>query len=193
MFWPLFFPIVPLYYGSQIYGPANNSSRPGGELQSYTLLPTWTTPLAATGVQGPANNTFGLYGDQQSLNDIVPILVGTCNVAYTYGQNFTPSPFNAVEYYRESSFVLTLDNYNNSVPDISVQDASQSFTPSEQEPAPLPAAVNLTYFNCLNATIGSYLGLVDSDYATDAASSRYGASSAAGFAALATVAINLFM
>jgi len=187
---------VKQYYGSGIYGPANNDSRPGGELQSFTILPQWAfndTTSPSNGAAPPANNSFALYGDINSVNDMVSVLSTNCSVVNaTYVTNFTATPFNAVQYYRGSSFALLLDGYNNSLPDIEVQDPSQNFTVPDQQPAPLPSAVNQSYFDCVNTTIGSYIGLLDSDYAS-AALPRLSASSAGatGSVALAVVLLRL--
>lgn len=198
MFWPLFFPIYPYYYGSSIYGPADNSSRPGGELTSFTLLPTWAfngTTSPSNGTSGPEGNTFALYGDVNSINDLVSILSSDCSVVNaTYGNNITASPFNAVQFYRGDSFALLLDGYNNSLPNIEVQDPSQNFTVPDQQPAALPSAVNSTYLQCLNETIGGWVGLLDSDYvANGAASPRLGSPTWSASAALAVVLIKLLV
>lgn len=195
MFWPVFFPIYPYYYGSSIYGPRDNSSRPGGELQSFTLLPTWASEgQPNNGAVGPSSNTFALYGDVNSVNDMVSVLSTNCSVVNaTYGANVTASPFNAVQYYRGDSFVLLLDGYNNSLPNIEVQDPSQNFTVPDATPAPLPNTVNATYFECLNQTIGSYVGLLDSDYVTDAASHRLSPAGLSGSVALAAVLLKLLI
>jgi hypothetical protein len=68
-------------------------------------------------------------GMQNSVQDLVPIIAGTCAVtAKVYGANFSITPFNAVQYYRESSFALSLDGYNNAFPDIEVPISSEGFT-----------------------------------------------------------------
>lgn len=128
------------------------------------------------------------------MQDLVPIIAGTCDVASdVYGANITATPFNAVQYYRESSVMLALDGYNNSLPNVEVSDPSQSFTVPDYEPAPLPSGYNQTYFDCLNQTIGNYVGLLDSDYATNAAGTQLSSGSLAGSAALIAVFINLFL
>jgi len=195
MFWPIaFVPLYGGYYGNSIYGPVNNSSRPGGELQTYTFLPTWANSTPVNGQQPPQNNAFAIYGDASSVQNLVPIIAGTCSVASgVYGANYTATPFNAVQYYRDSSFMLALDGYNNSLPNIEVSDPSQNFTVPDVQPAPLPSGYNETYFNCLNQTIGSYVGLLDSDYATDAAGTRFSSGSLAGSAALVAVLLNFLL
>lgn len=127
------------------------------------------------------------------MQDLVPILAATCSASSdVYGANFSITPFNAVQYYRSSSFVLSLDGYNNTLPDIEVQDASQNFSVPTETPAALPSGVNQTYFDCLNNTIGSYVGLIDSDYASSATTLRPATAGAlAGVLALASLAVSM--
>lgn len=171
MFWPIMFTGYPLYYGSGIYGPANNDSRPGGTLQTWTLLPQWGIEQQSVqngSIAPPASNAFALYGDYNSVNDLVPALVTNCSASMSFGQNITADPSQVVQYYRGDSFALLLDGYNNSLPIINVE-SEQNFTIPEQQPAALPSAVNQTYLTCLNETIGQYIGLIDSDYVSESA------------------------
>jgi hypothetical protein len=181
------------YYGSGIYGPANNDTRPGGFLQSFTLLPSFTnnstdmSSVPAAGTAPPTGNSFAIYGDNSTIADMVSILGTNCSVYPTFGENYTVSPFNVVQYYRGSTFSLHLDGYNNSLPDIEVQDSNQNFTVPEEQPADLPAGVNQDYFTCINETIGEYIGLLDSDYATNSAGRTAFSGSLVGSAALLLV------
>lgn len=118
---------------------------------------------------------------------MVSILGTNCSVYPVYGQNYTVTPFNVVQYYRGSSFSLHLDGYNNSLPDIQVQ-SGENFTIPEEQPAPLPAGVNTDYLNCVNETIGEYIGLLDSDYATNGASRLTHSGGLVGTAALLVLA-----
>lgn len=112
----------------------------------------------------------------------------------------------AVEYYRGSSFTLLLQDYNNTLPLINATSDDQSALPvcailsltvsyslhtqdsvRDAVPAPLPSGVNMTYFNCLNSTIGSQIGLLDAQYAQDNAAGR--STSAAGLQALAALVL----
>ena len=61
-------------------------------------------------------------------------------------------PENAIQYYRASSVVLTLDGYNNSA----------VFTNDTNAPdTPLPTTLNTSALDCLNKTIGDSVPLVD--------------------------------
>jgi hypothetical protein len=67
-----------------------------------------------------------------------------------------PLPEQAVQYYRASSVVLTLDGYN----DTDALNGTQN--PSATAPgAPLPNGTDTTLLTCLNATIGAAVPLVD--------------------------------
>lgn len=171
IFWPLAFSGgYGNYYGSSIYGPPNNGTRPGGQLLSWTLLPTWASSVT-NGSAPPADNGFILYGDIASVTDLIPLLAQSCSVAdNTYGTNVTATPDMAVEYYRGSTFSLMLDGYNNSLPNVEASPDNSSSLPAEISnaiPAPLPSGVNSTYLICLNTTITNQLGLLDSDNAQD--------------------------
>lgn len=61
-------------------------------------------------------------------------------------------PEQVVQWYRASSFALSLDTYNNSA-------ASHPFDGDAD--TPLPTDVNIEFLNCLNTTIGKALPLVD--------------------------------
>ena len=196
MFWPLAFGGgYGLYYGSGIYGPPNNDTRPGGTLQTWTLVPTWgleDQSVTNGSIVPPAGNAFALYGDYNSVNDLVPILATNCSASMSYGQNITADPFQVVQYYRGDSFSLLLNGYNNSLPLIEVP-SEQNFTIPDAQPAALPSAVNQTYLECLNSTIGQYIGLIDADYVSEdsAAAPRLASGSAAGSLALLAVLLHM--
>jgi hypothetical protein len=135
--------------------PPDNSSRPGGALESYTLL--------QTGVTNATGNTFAVYGDHNSIEDLLPIFQKDCGVAEQFGANFTADPTTAVANYRANSFALLLQGYNNTLPDVERESTDNSTLPNEilnAQPAPLPSTVNTTYFDCLNSTIVNNLGLI---------------------------------
>jgi hypothetical protein len=108
-------------------------------------------------------NTFALYGDHHSVEDLLPFLQQDCGVSDQYGANFTADPTTAVANYRGNTFALLLQGYNNSLPDIERESTDNSTLPDEvlnAQPAPLPSTVDTTYLNCLNSTIVNNLGLV---------------------------------
>ena len=160
-------------------------------MQAFTILsPTSVANATTTPTPGTApiaNNGFAIYGDNSTVADMVSILGTNCSVYPVYGQNYTVTPFNVVQYYRGSSFSLHLDGYNNSLPYIEGQ-SGENYTIPDTQPAALPAGVNADYLNCINTTIGSYVGLLDSDYATNGASRSTYSGGLVGTAALLIMA-----
>jgi hypothetical protein len=68
----------------------------------------------------------------------------------------TPLPEQALQYYRASSVVLTLDGYN----DTAALNGTQSLNASGLA-VPFPSDTDTTLLTCLNATIGRAVPLVD--------------------------------
>lgn len=69
-----------------------------------------------------------------------------------------PNPEQAIQYYRASSVVLTLDGYN----DTTALNASAG---PDDPHTPLPTWVNSSMLDCLNQTIGAAVPLVDASTA----------------------------
>jgi len=156
-FWPVYW--GDNYYGGEEYGPAHNSSRPGGEQVTYALL------LTNNNSSSPAS-TFYLIGDVQSASYIASALTTNCSLAApTNVSDGTIQPSQVVQYYRASSFALALASYN-------FTPASQSYDPlvntslvdssSYYEISTPPiTGVNMSLLACVNATIGAALPLLD--------------------------------
>jgi len=73
-----------------------------------------------------------------------------------------PLPEQVIQWYRASSFALSLDGYNNSAALASNQPASNSSTDYTRLPdTPLPEGLNMTFMNCVNYTIGESVPLMD--------------------------------
>lgn len=121
----------------------------------------------------PANNTanltFRIIGDNASISAVYAVLVVNCSVANTSTaiSTFTPSltryplPEQIVQWYRASTFALSLDAYNNSASLLS------NMPPSDAAPAlplssdtPLPSGLDMAFLQCVNATIGASVPLV---------------------------------
>ncbi|PWN30266.1 hypothetical protein BDZ90DRAFT_229280 [Jaminaea rosea] len=153
VYWPVSWPGYPDagYYGSGAY---NRTDRPGGAISVHVLG-------VPPGVNQTSNN-FMLYGDANSNTAILKHLVPNCNVTWNSQPLFGVNPRQAVQYYRGSSYVLLLQGYNNSQPDsYTTNNATVITTPV----TPLPSTVNMTYFNCLNRTLGMDLPLPYEDSA----------------------------
>uniref|UniRef100_A0A0W0EVJ1 Uncharacterized protein n=1 Tax=Moniliophthora roreri TaxID=221103 RepID=A0A0W0EVJ1_MONRR len=140
-------------HNSNEYGSASNTSRPGGEL--YTAHFTSNVRVA--------NSTFRLVADHDTVTSLVDDIFARCSrsmASYSTKTSAsapfiaTPKPENAIQYYRASSIVLTLDGYNNTV----------VFTNNTNAPpAPLPANVDKVLMACLNTTIGDNAPLVNAN------------------------------
>lgn len=135
------------------YGDPNNSSRPGGPQTQAAFFSTTT------------NSTFHVVSDNSTVVALIASISANCTFASNSSK--TPSTFNgaatdplpeqAIQYYRASSVVLTLDGYNDTV----------ALTGAENATAPpLPSNVDKTLLDCLNSTIGAAVPLFE-----DAASS----------------------
>jgi hypothetical protein len=112
-----------------------------------------------------ANSTFHVLSD----NFTALALMNTVQLNCSYNQNLTfinstsplpyndtdpnsPKPEQAIQYYRASSVVLTLDGYN---------DTAALSNDTTLPDTPLPANVDVMLLGCLNQTIGLSVPLVD--------------------------------
>lgn len=72
-----------------------------------------------------------------------------------------PRPEQAIQYYRASTLVLTMDGYNDS----SVfNTTANSTTTRSQTPLPTLSSMDQLFMTCLNDTIGQAVPLVDAAY-----------------------------
>lgn len=122
----------------------------------------------------PPNNTnnviFRIVGDNSSVAAVYAVLIANCTAANTSGAitAFTPStstyplPEQVIQWYRASTFALSLDIYNNSASLLANMPASDS-SPALPLSAdtPLPSGLNTTFLECVNATVGASVPLVD--------------------------------
>ena len=108
-----------------------------------------------------SNNTFHLLADNFTVTSLIESVASNCSLGNTTALTTTslnssdpssPRPEQAVQYYRASSVVLTLDGYNNTA---ALADDSNA------PPAPLPPWVDANFLNCLNQTIGAAVPLID--------------------------------
>lgn len=139
---------------SQEYGPPSYVLRPGGALMQAMLQSNST------------KSTFYFLADNSTVFAVLSIIRAYCSrhgnldnktsssvgVAYPEASGSAPLAVDALQYYRASSAVLTLDGYNNTV--------ALSASPNVS-PLPLPAEVDRTLLTCLNASIGAAIPLVD--------------------------------
>ncbi|KAI0692893.1 hypothetical protein BC835DRAFT_1306962 [Cytidiella melzeri] len=153
----LFWPVVwggglgygAVYLHDNEYGDPNNSSRPGGPMQQVAFK------------DSSSNNTFHVLADNTTVLDLIDAVSSNCSVGNTtvltptslnFSDPLSPQPEEAVQYYRASSVVLTLDGYNNTA-----ALSNDSSVPN----TPLPPWVDQPYLDCLNQTIGAAVPLAD--------------------------------
>ena len=109
------------------------------------------------------NTKFYVISDQGTVDYLMDVVYYHCSDYLSYDSWNTSSPFDAdsqlapkpqeaIQYYRASSTVLTLDGYNNSATFSSNESVSDS---------PLPQNIDTTLLECLNQTIGSAVPLID--------------------------------
>ena len=108
-----------------------------------------------------SNNTFHLLADNFTVTSLIESVASNCTLGNTTALSVTslndsdpssPRPEQAVQYYRASSVVLTLDGYNDT--------AALSDDPNAPN-TPLPPWVDANFLNCLNQTIGAAVPLID--------------------------------
>lgn len=155
VFWPVVFtaPVVgggaSYLYREAEYGGPDNSTRPGSALLQSTFY--------------TSNSTFRLISDTTTSTYLYYAITRGCALSVngllstfptTYNSSISGRPEQAVQYYRASSVVLTLDGYNNT--------AALNDTEPVGPPAPLPSAIDVDLLRCVNATIGASVPLVGS-------------------------------
>ncbi|KAG1725063.1 uncharacterized protein EDB91DRAFT_1169378 [Suillus paluster] len=133
------------------YGDSFNTSRLGG-------------PMAqANFVSNNTGSTFHVLSDNSTVGSLIGSINTNCSSHLASSSSTSPSPYNssaaggpqpeqAIQYYRSSSIVLTLDGYNNS--------ATFNSNPNTAD-SPLPSGVDMTLLDCLNYTIGQAAPLID--------------------------------
>ncbi|KDN35134.1 hypothetical protein RSAG8_11822, partial [Rhizoctonia solani AG-8 WAC10335] len=167
-YWPIY--VGPYeYYGASEYGPANSIDRPGGPMHTVTI--STVDPRYNT------SDVYRLLGDRDSVNVILSTLRDECSAVGGDILDYDPAADNSshalphvesiVQYYRASSFALSLDGYSNSVaavtPTALANNTGQLVT-SLLPPTPLPRSINPLFLDCINRTVGTSLPLLDSGF-----------------------------
>ncbi|KAI0038094.1 hypothetical protein FA95DRAFT_1477823, partial [Auriscalpium vulgare] len=152
-FWPVVFTggigTAAYLHDSDEYGRPDNTSRPGG-------------PLAQAQFQSNStSSTFHVVADNTTIASLIASITANCSADFTTANSsWAPLPFNssdtdpqpeqAVQFYRASSVMLSLDGYN---------DTSALSNDTNAAPASLPSGVDMTLLTCLNDTIGQSVPL----------------------------------
>ncbi|EJD02359.1 uncharacterized protein FOMMEDRAFT_134904 [Fomitiporia mediterranea MF3/22] len=156
-FYPV--PVAPHYYGGDEYLNVTDTQRPGGNLATAVIqLSSNTTSV-----------TYRLAGDNSSVVAVFDALVANCSVVNSTSAitRFEPSnttwpvPEQVIQYYRASSFLLSLDGYNNTASLPSNAPSSNTSAPAQIADTPLPSGLNQTFLQCVNSTIAASVPLVD--------------------------------
>ncbi|KAF5329000.1 hypothetical protein D9758_018862 [Tetrapyrgos nigripes] len=135
------------------YGQPNNSSRPGGIETTAAFQSNYTQTI------------FRILSDNETVVNLIHDIHQNCSSRLTSNSAASPSqvylynastpdapkPEQAIQYYRASSAVLTLDGYNNSA----------ALEANGTADTPLPDGIDTTLLQCLNGTIGNGITLVD--------------------------------
>ncbi|KAH9970187.1 hypothetical protein BGW80DRAFT_1332180 [Lactifluus volemus] len=126
------------------YGLPSNTSRPGG-------------PLATAQFQSNSTGSiFYVLSDNFTAASLIESVTTNCSFALSSSNTSkSPTPY-ALQYYRASSVVLSLDGYN----DTTVLNGTQNPNVTGPE-APLPSGTDMTLLACLNYTIGRGVPLID--------------------------------
>jgi hypothetical protein len=112
-----------------------------------------------------SNNTFHLLADNETVTSLINSVAANCTLGNTTALSpmplntsdpSQPRPEQAVQYYRASSVVLTLDGYN---------DTAALSNDSSIPDTPLPSWIDQSFLGCLNQTIGAAVPLVDASSA----------------------------
>jgi len=139
------------YLHDSEYGDPSNSSRPGGPMTQANFISNST------------NTTFHLLADNSTVSSLISTIDTNCSshlsssssttaIAYNSSDPNAPQPQQAVQYYRASSVVLTLDGYN---------DTAALSNDTNALDTPLPTNIDTTLLDCLNQTIGLSVPLID--------------------------------
>ena len=111
---------------------------------------------------------YRIVADNSSVISVFQALVSNCSVTnssdispYYPSNNTWPVPEQVVQYYRASSFALSLDSYNNTAALASNAPVTNTSTPKSVPVSPLPNSINNTFLVCLNTTVGASIPLVD--------------------------------
>ncbi|KAF8316534.1 hypothetical protein DL93DRAFT_2166006 [Clavulina sp. PMI_390] len=171
-FWPMYW--GPHYYGGSEYGPERNESRPGGNLTTTRIESTFwhnVSSLLSSRDTTPTEpiHAFHLIGDEDSVRAVLDVLVTSdCDVAnltivpFDLTNTSQPSPESVVQYYRSSSFALTLDGYNNTAESLGNMPSSNSSAPPNIPDTPIPTnSTDFSFLTCINNTISEALPIMD--------------------------------
>ncbi|EIM89277.1 uncharacterized protein STEHIDRAFT_154955 [Stereum hirsutum FP-91666 SS1] len=187
-FWPIVWSSRPtdppkISEGEGTYGKPDNTSRPGGALVQAVFF---------SNVSESAQ--FTLLSDNFTVTVIMPLIKYNCSMINNSTSSSTPVPYNpdasscsisnasscypvaeqAIQYYRASTVVLTLDGYNNTAVFASNETDSNATSSGNATPLPSLSDTDQSLLGCLNGTIGAAVPLVDGGVSSMKFSSNVG-------------------
>ena len=119
--------------------------------------------MQATFSSPSSNSTFHIIADNSTVVSLIGSIRANCSGKFSDGSSMSPAPYGsstsdprperAIQYYRASSVVLTLDGYNNT---------AALASDGAAKPVRLPTNVDAQLLNCLNTTIGEAIPLFNS-------------------------------
>jgi hypothetical protein len=136
--------------------------RPGGK--------TATVPIKSK--DSSITEQYHLIGDDSSVRAVLDSLQSNCSIQDTSNQIATFDrdasvksvwPEQVVQYYRSSSFALSLDSYNNTASLFSNQPKDNNTAPAAMADTPLPVNIHASFLICLNSTIAFAVPLIEAD------------------------------
>jgi hypothetical protein len=113
-------------------------------------------------ISSSSNTTFHVLSDNTTVTSLISSISTNCSsfnsgssssvaIAFNPNDPNSPKPEQAIQYYRASSVVLTLDGYNNTA----------ALSNDENTPdTPLPTNIDTGFMDCLNQTIGQAVPLI---------------------------------
>lgn len=138
-------------------------NRPGGNVSTIPILSQDDTLQ---------KQTYHLIGDRSSVLDVyLALRDSNCSIQDTESDlavynvddaSHVVQPEQVVQWYRASSFALSMDSYNNSASSLALmpQNNDTAALPSSAD-SPYPADTDLDFLGCLNITIGQSVPLID--------------------------------
>lgn len=126
-----------------------------------------------------ATAPYFVVGDHDSVEAILVFLRSNCRAiignATDFNADLSPLPVEQyLQYYRASSFALTLSSYSNSAASVANQPPSNDSTVASLPPAAIPPGTNLDFLKRINDTIGDNI-LISSGHSALMADSSVGA------------------
>ncbi|TDL21056.1 hypothetical protein BD410DRAFT_724799 [Rickenella mellea] len=164
IFYPIAISPYNNYYGANEIYVLNDTQRIGGALSSVIIQPT-NASISITA------NTYRLIGDNSSVTAVYNAILASsppCGITNSSITPFkttvnttAPTPEQVVQYYRASSFALSLDTYNNNGSSLANMPTNSTSTSALLSDTPLPTDIDSAFLSCLNATIGESAPLVN--------------------------------